>query len=126
MTLIDEGLRRTAPERLQALDNILQTIQELRRNCERAWSARVLLAGDIVRLLSAADVEFILIGGLAAAVHGSPRVTQEIDIVYRRSDQNLARVVNALAPYHPYLRGAPRGWPFRRMSRPLSADAILL
>jgi hypothetical protein len=33
--------------------------------------------------------------------------------VYRRSRENLQRLVLALAPYHPYLRGAPAGLPFR-------------
>src|SRR5262249_2110715 len=57
-------------------------------------------------------VEFILVGGLAATVHGSARATQDIDIVYRRSDENLSRLVAALAPYQPYLRGAPPNLPF--------------
>ena len=32
--------------------------------------------------------------------------------VYRRSPENLGRLVQALAPLHPYLRGAPSGLPF--------------
>lgn len=43
----------------------------------------------------------------------SPRVTQDVDIVYRRSAQNLKRIATTLAPVHPYLRGAPPGLPFR-------------
>jgi hypothetical protein len=64
------------------------------------------------RLLSA-DVEFILVGGLAGNVHGSARATFDIDVVYRRSADNMARLVEALAPLQPYLRGAPPGLPFR-------------
>jgi hypothetical protein len=45
-------------------------------------------------------------------VHGSSRLTQDIDIVYGRSEANLARIVDVLSPFEPYLRGAPRGLPF--------------
>ena len=58
------------------------------------------------------DVAFIIIGGLAATIHGSSRLTQDIDIVYERSDENIERLVRALAPHDPYLRGTPRGLPF--------------
>ena len=58
-------------------------------------------------------VEFIVIGGAAATIHGSARVTRDVDIVYRRTAENLRRMVDALSPYSPYLRGAPAGLPFR-------------
>ena len=59
-----------------------------------------------------AEVEYVLVGGVAAAVHGSVRLTQDVDIVYRRSDENLRRLEEALASCHPYPRGAPAGLPF--------------
>jgi hypothetical protein len=34
-------------------------------------------------------------------------------VVYRRSPDNLDRLVSSLAPFRPYLRGAPPGLPFR-------------
>jgi len=42
------------------------------------------------------QVEFILVGGLAAWAHGSPRATQDIDVVYRRSPENHQRLVLSL------------------------------
>jgi len=69
--------------------------------------------GELLRTLAAAGVEFIVVGGVAAAAHGSPRSTQDVDVVYSRSRQNLRKLVDALAPHHPYLRGAPPGLPFR-------------
>lgn len=57
-------------------------------------------------------VDFILVGGLAATVHGSARLTRDIDVVYDRSDGNLERLVEALQPHRPYPRGAPDGLPF--------------
>lgn len=70
---------------------------------------------DFEKLISAlvdARVEFIIVGGLAATVHGSSRLTQDVDVVYDRSAENQARLVAALEPYRPYLRGAPAGLPF--------------
>ena len=62
--------------------------------------------------LAARDVRFILVGGAAATAHGSARLTQDVDVVYERSPENIHRLVAALAPYQPYLRGAPPGLPF--------------
>jgi len=68
--------------------------------------------GKLLRRLADAEVEFILVGGLAANAHGSARVTTDVDVSYGRSAANLERIVKALAPIKPYLRGAPPGLPF--------------
>jgi hypothetical protein len=67
----------------------------------------------LLRALTEAGVEFILVGGAAATVHGSSRLTRDVDVVYRRTRENIARLATALMPYQPYLRGAPPGLPFR-------------
>ena len=67
----------------------------------------------LLRLLTAGHVEFILVGGAAGNAHGAPRLTLDLDVVYGRSTENLARVAAALAPQHPYPRGAPPGLPFQ-------------
>ena len=69
--------------------------------------------GTLLRALVDGDVRFIIIGGVAATVHGSARHTRDIDVVYARDDVNVGRLVTAIAPYAPYLRGAPAGLPFR-------------
>jgi predicted nucleotidyltransferase len=66
----------------------------------------------LLAVLSDGNVEFILVGGVAATVHGSARLTQDIDIVYSRSRPNIERLVQALQPLNPYLRGVPLGLPF--------------
>jgi hypothetical protein len=66
----------------------------------------------LIRALVDRRVEFIIVGGVAATVHGSARLTQDIDVVYARTDENMGRLVEALAPFEPYLRGAPAGLPF--------------
>jgi len=71
---------------------------------------------DFERLLTALashDVAFVVVGGVAAVVHGSARFTADLDVVYDRSPENLRRLAAALAPLDPYLRGAPLGLPFR-------------
>lgn len=68
---------------------------------------------SVLRVLAEGEVEFIVVGGLAAAFHGSARLTFDVDVVYRRSPENLHRLVLALTPHRPYLRGAPPGLPFR-------------
>jgi len=66
----------------------------------------------LLRTLVQSDVKFIVVGGVAAYAHGSPRLTVDLDVVYERSKGNIERLVRALAPLDPYLRGAPPGLPF--------------
>ena len=66
----------------------------------------------LLRLLVDNKVEFIIVGGAAATAHGSARLTLDLDVVYRRNTENIARIVDALKPIKPYLRGAPPGLPF--------------
>ncbi|MEO5579955.1 MAG: hypothetical protein ABIR58_04800 [Gemmatimonadaceae bacterium] len=79
---------------------------------------------DFARLLSALHrprAEYIIIGGVAATVHGSSRLTQDVDVCYERTDANLDRVVRALRRLKPNLRGAPRGLPFEWSAATLRA-----
>jgi predicted nucleotidyltransferase len=66
----------------------------------------------LLRSLSEAGVQFIIVGGAAATAHGAARLTQDLDIVYRRDAENLKRLAAALSPHEPYLRGAPPDLPF--------------
>jgi hypothetical protein len=68
--------------------------------------------GALIAALADAGVEFILVGGVAATVHGSARLTRDVDVVYKRTAGNIERLVAALTPHTPYLRGAPPGLPF--------------
>jgi hypothetical protein len=59
------------------------------------------------------DVDFVVIGAVALVLHGSPRVTRDLDICYARESANLDRLASALGRFTPTLRGAPAGLPFR-------------
>ena len=74
----------------------------------------------LLQTLVDAGVEFIIVGGAAATAHGSSRLTQDLDIVYRRTAENISNLVEALSPHSPYLRGAPPGLPFRFDSSTIS------
>lgn len=65
-----------------------------------------------LRTLAEGGVEFIIIGGVAAVLHGSARATFDLDVVYSRTPENIRRLAEALRPHSPYLRGAPPGLPF--------------
>jgi hypothetical protein len=59
----------------------------------------------LLEALSRGEVEFVLVGGAAAAAHGSIRLTQDLDVACAPSDENLRKLVRALAPLDPCFRG---------------------
>jgi predicted nucleotidyltransferase len=65
-------------------------------------------------------VEFLVIGGQAEAIFGSPRVTYDVDLCYRRTPENLQRLAEALRPLRVRLRNAPPDLPFRIDARSLA------
>lgn len=79
---------------------------------------------DLARALAvlhAQNVEFVIVGGIAARAHGSARATDDLDIVYSRSNENIARLTKALAPFNPYPRGAAPRLPFEWAARTIKA-----
>jgi hypothetical protein len=60
--------------------------------------------GAVLGNLHAQRVECVIIGGLALVLHGSTRVTFDVDIFYERTRENVERLVAALAPFAPKLR----------------------
>jgi predicted nucleotidyltransferase len=54
------------------------------------------------------DVDFVLVGGVAAAVQGAPIVTQDVDILYRIEPSNLLRLEAALLALNAVVRDDPR------------------
>lgn len=79
----------------------------------------------VVRALVDAGVEFVIIGGWSAILHGSRLMTDDLDICFSRERGNLRRLADALAPYHPRLRGLPSTLPFVWDDRTLRPGTIL-
>src|SRR5689334_4144400 len=63
----------------------------------------------ILRVLASHRVDFILVGGLCAALHGAPIQTDDLDIVPSRDPDNLARLEKALRELRAYYREHPPG-----------------
>ncbi|HEX9775500.1 MAG TPA: helix-turn-helix transcriptional regulator [Actinomycetota bacterium] len=78
-----------------------------KRMPDGAWRPSVALEA-----LTRHDVQFVVIGAYAANLLGSPLNTMDTDVCYERSDENIARLVDALVELNAYLRGAPPGLPF--------------
>jgi hypothetical protein len=81
----------------------------------------------ILRTLLEREVQYVLIGGLAATLYGSPFVTTDADIVPARDTENLVRLAQALSDLQARIRveGEPEGIPFDISSSMLSAVDIL-
>jgi hypothetical protein len=79
--------------------------------------------GGALRLLTENGVEFVLIGGLAARLHGSPTFTDDLDICHSTAADNLERLARALTAMDARLRGAPPDVPFILDAKSLAAGA---
>ncbi|MDO8501622.1 MAG: hypothetical protein Q7S20_07240 [Gemmatimonadaceae bacterium] len=75
--------------------------------------------------LESARVKFVVIGGLAAAAHGSRRVTDDVDICYDSSPQNVRRLAGLLVEWEAYPRGIERGLPFFMDERQFSVTPLM-
>src|SRR5262245_15062165 len=52
---------------------------------------------SLLATLAASDVEFIVVGLLAAVAQGAPVTTHDLDIVHRRTPENVAKLVDLLS-----------------------------
>jgi hypothetical protein len=69
---------------------------------------------EILRVLHDHGVEFVVIGGMAAALHGADHITTDIDITPRAARTNLTRLSTALRELDARIRveGLPDGLVF--------------
>ncbi len=58
----------------------------------------------ICRILNEENVNYVVVGGLAAVVHGSPLPTADVDVVPDRSSENMKRLAIALRRLDAKLR----------------------
>lgn len=49
---------------------------------------------ELLRSLTEADVQYVLVGGMAVQLHGYMRTTFDIDLVLAMNDANLVRFIN--------------------------------
>jgi hypothetical protein len=103
-TLIDKMLRMTPTERLHH--------HERWRGLLKRGRMLPNFVADMVGRLQDAGVEFIVVGGVSAILQGATVNTMDLDICYRRTPENIRRLVAALAPLNPRPRGFPPDLPF--------------
>ena len=63
---------------------------------------------EILRLLAEGDVEFVVVGMTAGVIHGAPVTTVDLDVVHRRSPENVARLLRVLSALDAVYRHDPR------------------
>lgn len=59
------------------------------------------------RILSERSVQFIVVGGVAAVLNGAPVQTFDIDLVYAREAENIARLLQVLREIKAVFRVQP-------------------
>jgi hypothetical protein len=74
-----------------------------------------------LRVLVRHGVRFILIGGFGSRLHGSPTVTNDLDICYARAPENLEALAGALLELRARLRGVAEEVPFPLDAKTLKA-----
>ena len=54
-----------------------------------------------LRSLNSAGVDFVVVGGHAGMFHGNPRSTDDLDLLYRQSEDNAQRLARSVVPFVP-------------------------
>lgn len=79
----------------------------------------------ILQLLAARGVDHVVVGGYAAVLHGSPRITQDLDISYAADQANLDALGRALVDVSARLYGVEDDVPFVPDVRTLARTELL-
>lgn len=81
---------------------------------------------EVLRVLKNHEVQFVVVGGIAARLRGAPLLTQDVDITPARQSGNLERLAQALEELGARLRTAtePDGVPFPFDPRLLEASNV--
>jgi predicted nucleotidyltransferase len=88
---------------------------------------RPLRADRILRRLVQRGVDFVVIGGIASVLHGSPRNTFDLDICFATDEANLTALGDVLRDLQARLRGVDEDLPFVPDERTLAkVDLVTL
>jgi hypothetical protein len=80
---------------------------------------------DMLRALTGAGVDFVVVGGVAVVLQASPRVTADLDISPAPNRENLQRLGEVLRALRARLRGIDEDVPFVPDSRALAQLAMV-
>ena len=84
-----------------------------------------LRADEILRRLVTRGVEFVVIGGIAAVLHGSARNTFDLDVCFATDDANLVALGDVLTALDARLKGVDDDVPFVADARTLRRVELL-
>lgn len=59
---------------------------------------------DILQTFAEHEVDFIIVGGVCAVLHGAPVHTFDLDLIHSRAPENLDRLLQALHELDAYFR----------------------
>jgi len=62
---------------------------------------------EILKVLTRHRVDFIVVGGVSAVLHGAPVTTFDLDVVHARNHENIARLLSALEELEAVYRVQP-------------------
>lgn len=79
----------------------------------------------LLRRLVAHGVDFVIVGGMAMVLHGSARLTRDLDICYSTDSANLDALGAAMVELGAHLRGVSDDVPFVPDARTLRRTSIL-
>jgi len=79
----------------------------------------------LLAALAAAGIEHIVVGGAAAVLHGAPITTLDLDVVYRRTAENIDRLQALLVDLDALARD-PAGRELRPNRSHFEAGGVLL
>ncbi len=85
-------------------------------------TGKLLDAPALLEVLERHRVQYVVVGGYAAELHGSVRRTVDVDVVPRTTADNLERLAAALREVQAKIRteGFPEGLPFSPSGTPWS------
>jgi hypothetical protein len=81
--------------------------------------------GALLARLVEGGVDFVVVGGLAAVLHGSAAITRDLDITYAPDAENLERLGQVLVALGARLRGVTDDVPFVPDGRTLRHTRVL-
>ncbi len=64
----------------------------------------------LLRVLTRHEIDFIVVGGVAALLEGAPILTLDLDVLIDRAPQNLDRVIAALRELNAHYRDPAGRW----------------
>jgi len=80
---------------------------------------------ELLQRLTERGVDFVVVGGVAVILQGSPRFTKDLDICYALEQENLDRLGSVLIELGAKLRGVDEDLPFAPDGRALAQTQIL-